>query len=185
MFTAATLFASLLATPALADDTTADTAESTFAVDLEIDPLAYVIGGASLHGGLHVDRVRFDLGVFSLKLPVWLHGNKGFSAQGHGFGFKVDYFAGPRKAGFHAGVQADITNQTVSHDASSESHSYREFATGGRIGFRIQHTSGFYVNPWLGVIYRTNTPTEIDLGGETFAQSAVMPFPTIHVGWRL
>ena len=68
------------------------------------------------------------------------------------------------EAGLHTGVQADLIRQTVTHDASSESTAYRELATGGRIGYRFQHTSGFYVNPWLGIVYRVNTPTEIDLG---------------------
>lgn len=182
---------SLSAAAAPAEATTDATAtlaratERTLGVDIEVDPLAYALGGASVHAGLHVNRVRFDLGVFSLPLPEALHGNEGFHAQGHGFGLKADWFAKDGNKGFHLGAQTDLTHQTVTEETSTESARYRELAVGGRVGWRFQHRSGLYVNPWLGLIYRTNSPTELQLGGRTFTQSKLMPFPTLHVGWRI
>ena len=152
-------------------------------VDIEVDPLAYAVGGASIHGGLHVEHFRFDLGVFSLTLPEGLHGNPGFIAQGHGFGLKADWFPRQGNTGLHIGAQVDITNQIITEADSGASELYRELATGGRVGYRVQHRSGFYVNPWVGLLYRTNSPTEIELAGETFTQSRLVPFPTVHIGW--
>jgi hypothetical protein len=55
----------------------------------------------------------------------------------------------------------------------------------GRIGWRLQHGSGLYVNPWIGAIYPINSPTEAQLGGKLYTQSKVVPFPTVHVGYRV
>ena len=184
MLTTALVLALSASTAQAASTAEAETAERA-GVDIEIDPLAYAIGGASVHVGLHTGPVRFDLGAFSLKVPEWLHGNEGFTAQGHGFGLKADLFPRKDHTGFHLGPQLDITHQTVTHDATGESALYREIATGGRVGYRIQHRSGLYVNPWIGAIYRITSPTEIDLGGETYTQGKVVPFPTVHLGWRL
>jgi len=187
MFVTLLALTRLFSPPALAADSSAevDAPDRAVSVDIEIDPLAYALGGGSLHGGLHVGHVRFDLGVFSLVLPEALHGNPGFTAQGHGFGLKTDWFPREGNTGFHMGAQLDVTQQTTIHDASTESEMYRELATGGRVGYRLQHRSGLYVNPWVGLIYRVTSPTTIELAGETFAQSRLTPFPTLHVGWRL
>jgi hypothetical protein len=185
-------FALSLTATAATPDTTADATttlepqpERALGVDIEVDPLAYALGGASVHAGLHIKRVRLDLGVFSLPVPEAIHGNEGFHAQGHGFGLKADWFVKEGNKGLHLGVQTDLTHQTVTEEESTETARYRELAVGGRVGYRIQHKSGLYVDPWVGLAYRTNTPTELELGDRTFTQSKLMPFPTLHVGWRL
>jgi hypothetical protein len=184
--TLAIALALTLSAPALASDIDSEHTDAPkIGADIEIDPLAYALGGVSLHAGLHAGKTRFDLGVFALTVPVWLHGNEGLSRDGVGFGFKADRYFGRDNTGFHAGLNLDVATFDYQDDASGISVSQLEVTTGGRVGWRLQHKSGLYVNPWVGVVTPIVGGGDVAVAGEVFDNPAVQVFPTVHVGWRL
>ncbi|REL32920.1 hypothetical protein DYD21_13970 [Rhodohalobacter sp. SW132] len=60
--------------------------------DIDIDPIAFALNGFSIHGGYVTGAYRFDLGIFGLDLPEWVHGNEDFDSSFIGAGWKVDRF---------------------------------------------------------------------------------------------
>lgn len=119
-----------------------------------------------------------------MSLPVWLPINAGFTTQVHGVGLMGDRFFSEGNTGLHIGLQAHRIWQVIHHQESTQTAIARELALGARVGWRLQHDSGLYVDPWLGVIYRPMAEREVVLGGETYRQPGWLPMPTMHIGYR-
>jgi hypothetical protein len=150
-------------------------------LDIELDPLAYALGGHSVHGGISWDHFRFDVGAFGLELPESLHGNPGFDASFAGFGAKLDWLPREDRSGLFIGIESSMNQQLISRgDAFAKA---TQVTLGGRIGYRVDIWGGFYVSPWVGVGHSFG-PTSIEVAGQSFEQSSLLVFPTIHVGYR-
>lgn len=156
--------------------------EPLIALDAEVDPLAYVLNGHSVHLGLWLGQVRVDLGAFGLDMPEWLHQQEGFSSRFGGFGTKVDYiFRSDRMGGF-VGIEGSLNHITISQQRTGQTRQLRVGQVGVRAGWRFELGYGVFVAPWIGV-GRQLGPQRIHVGDGTFTQSAWTIFPTIHIGW--
>jgi hypothetical protein len=178
-----TILATLAAaSPALADSTPdAEITESSVEMDIEIDPIAYVLSGYSLHARLSWDRFRLDLGAFALAVPESLHGTEGVDVYGGGFGMKLDYHPLSKLPGLFVGAQLSRFRETVTDRATGEAATASHVTMGARIGYRIDVAAGFYALPWVGVDVSLTDRTQT-VAGTDYEPGRVMFFPTIHIG---
>lgn len=152
-------------------------------VDVEIDPLAYALGGYSLHAGLNWDHLRLDLGAFAMDLPSWVHGNEGFDASFDGFGAKLQVFAYADGSGPFAGVSGGWARALVRRSGTDLARRDGHLTLGAQIGWRFDLPAGFYATPWLGVDYTLGSE-DVELGDARFESQALQLFPTVHLGYR-
>lgn len=156
----------------------------SFHADVEIDPVAYVLDGYSLHAGIGWDRWRVDLGVFAIRVPEFLHGNEGFTASADGFSVKLQYFPFDEQSGLFGGVSAGLSRRLVERDGSDLADRQRHFNAGVNLGYRIELFANFFVTPWLAADYGFGG-SDVTLGGETFEHSPLTVVPLIHLGYQL
>jgi hypothetical protein len=165
--------------------TDADTAaDAGIALDVEVDPIAYALGGYSVHAGLRYQRLRFDLGAFAAEVPEGMHGQDGFEQYAGGFGVKVDYTPFEALDGLMFGASLNVIREDVRSEASGRAASARRVSVGGRVGYEIDVAGGFYVLPWFGVdVFFQDRAVTLD--GERFDPGQVILFPTVHLGYRI
>ena len=152
-------------------------------LDIEIDPVAYALGGYSVHGGIGWRRFRVDLGAFGMELPEWAHKNEGFSARFGGYGMKVQYFLMDRQGGPFLGASAGVLLPVVTLKDTEFAATFRQFNAGLQAGWRVEIGAGFFLTPWVGVDYNFGAP-EITLMEQTYEHQQWTFFPTVHLGYR-
>lgn len=158
------------------------------AYEIEADPLAYLLQGYSLHAAVTYSGFRSSIGVYGIKPPKFLIDNDAFSVYTLGFDLKTDYLFGDIK-GFYAGVQATYSMDRI----GLKDEQYREDIWGLNIGVRTGYRfmfgkkenqyKGFYLTPWVALMYSPSAKT-IQHGTQEYRQSSWVPFPTLHAGWR-
>jgi hypothetical protein len=156
-------------------------------VDVEIDPATYALNGYSLHAGYWVDRLRLNLGAFSLDVPEEVHGKEGLEVTFHGYGLKAQYFPFSegfpyaRRSGFFLGLDGGVAKRLV-RDPDAGEASYRNLYGGGaEAGWRFQSRQGFYITPWLGISGAANGEP-VMVGGRSFGKRDYVIFPAVHIG---
>jgi hypothetical protein len=157
---------------------------TAFHADIEVDPIAYVLGGYSLHAGLGSGPVRVDIGAFALDLPEFFHGNPDFDVSFNGYGAKLQYFPFAEQGAGFFGVDVGVARQLVQRKGSAEMNRLTWVGLGGHVGWRFDLVGGLYATPWLGVS-RTFGNDAVTLQGKTFEPSPVVFFPAVHIGLRL
>ena len=152
-------------------------------LDVEVDPLAYVLSGYSVHAGVRYRRFRFDLGAFGLDVPTGLATNPDLDERFDGFGVKADYrFATGRWVPF-AGLSASRVLLRLTEKDTQRAASTWLFAPAVRVGLEIAVVAGFYLSPWVSLGYML--PHDVELvGDEIYEPSPWGVFPTVHLGWR-
>ncbi len=151
-------------------------------IDIDIDPIAYVLKGFSIHAGLNTDHIRYDIGVFGIEVPESFHGNDGFNNYMWGAGAKADYYFKGTEKGLYTGFGMDLTSSRVRLEETGNETSVTQFGAGINIGYKIGITKNLFVKPWFGLSYLFNAD-DIVIDGQAFEQSSIRPFPTVHVGW--
>jgi hypothetical protein len=156
-------------------------------VDVEVDPSAYALNGYSLHAGYWVDRLRLNLGAFSLDVPEDVHGEKGLDVTFHGYGLKAQYFPFAEgfpyasRSGCFLGLDGGVVKRLVRDPEAGES-SYRNLYGGGaEAGWRFQSSQGFYITPWVGIAGAANGEP-VMVGGRDFGERDYVVFPAVHIG---
>ncbi len=152
--------------------------------DIEVDPIAYVFGGHSLHVGFGWGRVRLDLGAFGMDVPTFFHGNEGVDIDFAGFGVKADVFLSEDRSGPFAGLGAGLVTMHTRDEASSLSREASRAQVGARIGYLLDLAGGFYVTPWVSVDHVFGGG-DFELAGKTVKDSEWVVFPTVHLGFRM
>lgn len=152
-------------------------------VDLEVDPLAYALAGASLHVGLRWRRLRLDLGAFAAEIPRAVHGQDDFSDRFHGWGLKLDLALRADGSGPFVGVEASVLVDDLVDERTARHERARSYLAGPRAGWRFELPARFYLVPWLGVGLRGGE-RNVEVGERTFERGRWMVFPTLHVGYR-
>ncbi len=151
------------------------------ALEVEIDPIAYLASGYSLHLALASTRYRLDLGAFAAELPEGIHGNQGFDVSFHGFGSKLDVFWHRNRTGAFAGIELGLINALVVDRESRRIDADRRVQGGVRAGWRFEIAEGYYLVPWIGVGYAAGA-SERSIAGRAYQESALVVFPTVHIG---
>jgi hypothetical protein len=172
--------------PSSPPDTSSDCVrERRFHADFELDPTAYALDGFSLHVGLGWNALRFDLGVFGLRVPEFVHQQPDFDVAFDGYGVKVQFFPFAEQRGAFVGVDAAYSRSLVRLQ-SSQLLSARDsqLAVGVNAGFRFDVVGALYLTPWLGMGYAFGAD-DAQLGSETFRANPLIVFPAVHLGYRL
>ena len=154
--------------------------------DVEIDPLAYVIDGHSLHVGLRLRHQRFDLGNFAGAAPAAFHGNDGYGLYFSGLGAKYDLCLREDCNGAFAGLDASLARTWITHEDTDTTVTRRQLGVGLRVGYRFSFSDdgrGLYVVPWVSVSYNWFSEPGPTIGGDRFEDRKIGIFPTVHVGW--
>jgi hypothetical protein len=155
-------------------------------LEVEADPLAYILNGYSVHLGVTYGNFRSSIGTFGIKQPSFQLDNDAFSVYFSGFDLKTDYLFGKTK-GFHVGLQLTYGKDEIGLKGSSDHEDLWGLNIGARGGYRFMFGKaenkyrGFYLNPWATLIYSANAKT-ISKGTEAYKQSSVSIFPAVHVG---
>lgn len=189
MHTSSALLLVMLSGSVLASPTHAEPAAGAPAVgdrlqlDLEVDPLAYLAAGSSLHVGLRWQRLRLDLGAFAADIPHFVHGQSDFSDRFHGWGLKLDIALRADSSGPFAGVEASLLVDDLVDERTDLHERARSYTAGLRAGWRFELPARFYVVPWLGVGWRGGE-RDVRVGERTFERERWTVFPTVHVGYR-
>jgi len=155
------------------------------ATELEADPIAYIEHGYSLHAAetLGADD-RVQLGLFSLDVPGFALDNRAFSVRYlHGMTLKFDHFPAGQTTGFFYGLDGNYSTARYRLDATGTTQYRDEFSIGPRVGFRNEYGEHFYITPWVTVSYLTQKE-DITINGQTYKESRISVFPTVHFGWR-
>ncbi|MNX90853.1 hypothetical protein D3C86_1229180 [compost metagenome] len=157
-------------------------------LEIEIDPIAYILRGYSFHAGYNVGNIRFDAGFFAIKQPSFFISDERFSIYTRGAGLKADYFF-KQNRGLFFGLQSDYVIDRITLNETGQKLPVDYFTAGLRTGYRFsfgkeenQHR-GFYVVPWVAFIYSVNAPKAV-FESAVFESTSWSIFPTVHVGWR-
>ncbi len=155
--------------------------------ELEVDPIAYVMKGYSVHGVYNMQRLRFDLGVFGIEQPGSITGNKNFNVMTRGFGLKVNYLITGVK-GLYAGADLGYAANDVSIKESTVKDMGHNLSAGVHAGYRFflfphnkSFLSGLYITPWAGVSYN-HVYDKVKLAG--YKEGNTGYFATLHIGYR-
>lgn len=169
---------------------TAAMAQSTARFELELDPLAYALGGASGHAALSLEKDRLQLGYGALEVPESFRSNPDVVEEFQAISLKWDhFFTGEGSThGFFAGPTFDYLFLSYTDEAGEKSELSRP-GVGLRTGYRFDLFSesetfgGLYVTPWVSASYIFDHE-EVTIAGENYEVGSVKVFPTLHVGWR-
>ena len=126
------MLSAVVASPALADDSYASEqhARSPFHLDFEIDPLAYIFDGHSLHVGLGYRRLRLDVGAFGLDTPHFLESHDDFDTSSSGFGAKFLVFPFAEQRGVFIGADANLSHTWIRRRGTELAARQREVRDG-------------------------------------------------------
>lgn len=161
-------------------------ASPTFANwDVELDPAAFFMHGASLHVARESNRgnIRVQLGFTGFHVPDSYHDQEGFDLRNRSLSFKVDYFFAGQTQGFFAGLDSDYAERRYRSQITLESEERKRGSLGPRIGYRWEVGDYWYVTPWVSVNYIIDA-NDIVINEQTFEQDSYDIRPAIHVGWR-
>lgn len=154
--------------------------------EVEADPIAYAVGGFSVHGARELPggRERLQVGVFGADVPsAWLS-NDAFTERSRGVTVKFDYFLHDRPSGFFVGADGDYSQEHYGLKSTGDTTNRNVFGLGPRIGYRFDVGRHFYVTPWFSAAYEFNVQNDVVLSGERFDQQKYSLFATVHAGWR-
>ncbi|MFN3640339.1 MAG: hypothetical protein ACK4UK_05415 [Flavobacterium sp.] len=167
-------------------------------LDVELDPLAYLLKGYSVHLGLNKGISRWNLGFVGFEYPEDYNDNTGITARTNGISLKWDYI-NPKLKGFYFGPQSDLSQlKLTSIDDNTQSKTLNQATLGLRAGYRLMFGSkkgdmknmfkepaqkGFYLNIWAAYIFNP-TAEDVNLGDEVYKIPSQVFFPTVHLGWK-
>jgi hypothetical protein len=156
--------------------------------ELELDPLAYALGGASGHIAYTFKNERVQLGYGQLTLPEAIQNHEEITESFKAISLKWDYFFCKEGAshGFFAGPTFDYLFLT--YESESDEFKEEQLSIGLRGGYKFDlfknsnTLSGLYLTPWVGVNWLTKSQ-DIELDNLSYSRKSVNFFPTIHLGW--
>lgn len=100
----------------------------------------------------------------------------------NGTGVFIDRFLGEPGQGWFAGVQIAYQRYHLSDAQAAET--YDALLLMPRIGYQWELGHGFYALPWAGIGYVDPHGDSGQLGTQSYAVRQVLPFATVHLGYR-
>lgn len=157
-------------------------------ISVEVDPVAYVLKGYSLHGVYQTCKLSFDFGNWNVEEPEWFSGNKGFNERTNGFGVMASYHFDGIK-GWFAGIGTDYSFLHVIYNQTGTSSTGHSIGIGPHIGYRFflqkdkeGNPKGFYIKPWLSVGYSFQND-RVRFDNVDYKQQRISYFPAVHFGY--
>lgn len=156
--------------------------------EIELDPLAYSLGGASGHVAYTFKNERIQLGYGQLTLPKSFRNHQEITESFKSISLKWDYFFGKKNPshGFFAGPTFDYLFLTYESETDEFKDNLLSIGLRGGYKFDLLKNSktfgGLYLTPWVGVNWMTKSK-DIELDNLQYDRKSVNFFPTIHLGW--
>jgi hypothetical protein len=152
-------------------------------VDVELDPIDFILGGYRIHAGYIRNPIRYDVGILSVKIPEVFYGNDQFDYEIAGVVARMDYLFGTYQKWF-VGMEGTWMNNTYTHIPTKVSETRRPFLLAARIGYRFLFFDHLAITPWVGLGALLNKGNEyVIINGDKFKVSTFNIFPTLHLGW--
>lgn len=150
---------------------------------IEVDPIAYILSGYSIHGLYQYKKFRFDVGIYGLKQPQFYSDNKDFTTRTMGVGFKTNYFLNRSETWF-IGAGLGWTKERIEQKISSRREKQNFIGLGVHTGLRFNlFKTRFYISPWVSLDY--NFPLDkIQFESDEYKTKKISIFPTIHLGYK-
>jgi len=155
--------------------------------EIEIDPIAYMLKGYSIHGIYNYKHLRFDLGYYGIETPGKLTGNENYNIKSTGFGIKANYLI-KKVNGFYTGIDLGYCESIATENESKLNDTGHNISLGTHIGYRIflfplqkNVLNGLYLTPWAGISYN-HVYDKIKF--ENYKDSKFGYFATFHIGYR-
>jgi hypothetical protein len=186
----------IASSPALAAEPDSLEVERVWHVDLEADPLPFLLQGFSAVLAVKpasLPRLSFKVAALALSFPQSLiemnPANSGFSARVRfGYSLNVNYFFGHGRGGFFAGPIALMQHLRYGHgDAPRAMADVSRLTLGALAGYQWFpfDANGLYLHPWLGLSGAVNVAGEPVVDGRTYQESAFAPMFGLHLGYEL
>ena len=151
-------------------------------LEVEIEPIAYALGGAGGHVGYQGSRWSYTLEVFGLTIPESLHGNEEFEATPLGAEFHLERSFGEGRGGWYAGPEIGVNRLEVTHATGAHRTRVR-YGVGVRGGYQwFPGWGDLYLSPVAGLVYTLNSEP-IRIQNETFETGPLTPYATVGLGW--
>lgn len=152
-------------------------------VSIEVEPIAYILKGAGIHGRYQHGDWRYSLEIFGLEIPESLHGNDGFDASVLGAELHFERFLSDPPDGFYIGPEIAVSNLKVTHQASQISEEHLQYSAGLRFGYLWYTGLGnLYLSPVGGISFSFNSK-DFEISGEEYESGSITPFATVGIGW--
>lgn len=162
--------------------------KSSFGV--EIDPIAYILNGYSVHGVYQpVGRLSFDAGIFGIEEPAFYSDNKDFKTMHRGVGVKIHYHInGFTTKGLYVGLGSGYSTTEATHKESKAKVKGHRLDAGIHAGYRFfmfknNNGKGLYLTPWVSLDYQLYQD-KIHFEQAAYKQNNLSVFPTVHIGYR-
>jgi len=160
---------------------------------LEIDPATYGFDGYSVHLKKSFEtlpHLQFGLGIYAMDFPdlfVDLNSknkNKDWDVRlDRGIGFFADYYFDVEQKGFFTGIQ--VAKQRYEIERNGQKSSYDTTLIMGSFGYLYQpYDNGFYIKPWMGIGYQDKSSGSNVVNGVEYDVASVLPFATVHLGYK-
>ncbi len=195
----AAAFALVLASPALASAAEQETfappspkPADEWKVSLETDPLPFAMNGYAAAVGVKpggVPRLKLTAEGLSAQFPSFISdasGNKGWSARVTGGMLVGQVYWSEDKRGAYAGLVGSVFDWSLSApNAAGTTHAtYLELTP--HVGYQWFPTkTGVFLSPWAGVAVPIKLGGTTTVGDQTFAQTPVIPFGAINLGYEI
>jgi hypothetical protein len=155
-------------------------------MEIEVDPIAYILSGYSFHLGEYVSSWKFDVNTaseqFNQSETKSLLSNSNFTTKFTSYGAKLDYI-GVSQVGIHVGLQWDYMRWTYTNVSNAQKAKNTIQDLGVRIGYRFG-SGAFYLDPWIALLYNFQGTDSVAVAGQSYRPQHVQVFPTVHLGWR-
>lgn len=150
---------------------------------IESDPIAYMLDGYSLHGGLETNGFRMQIGTFAATVPEGMRNNASFITKMNGFGVKIDYF-GQTPDGWFTGAELGNTDFNYQHKNQNMPIERKAYLAGIRTGYKFTFENAFYITPWIALKRNLSDTSPILVNGDSYQENRWLVFPTIHLGMQ-
>lgn len=158
-------------------------------IEVEIDPLAYALGGGSGHVAFAWQHQRAQIGYARLPMPEFFRNHEEVEEAFQAISLKWDYFMNRETAqkGWFFGPTADVMFITYT-GPSGDQLDDMQVNLGVRGGYRFNLfpnqniLRGLYLTPWVGTSWLLDAD-DIQLSDQSYSRASFTLFPTVHLGW--
>ena len=158
---------------------------------IELDPLAFLNKGYSIHLGYENWGMRFDLTKVKVDFPESFeeafYDTKAFDLVSNISGVKIDYIGNRTnwtKAAF-IGLDVNYQSQRFTHRETLKSKNLNTFNLGIRAGYKFKIFKGFYITPWAAIWKNVHKKESFSVENDLISTNDFDWITTIHFGYAI
>ncbi len=165
-------------------------------LSIETDPATFAFDGYAVHIRLTLPALpgwRFGAGTYAMDFPALLvdmnpdNKNQGWDVRlNSGIGLFTEYTPGGKSHGWFVGGQLALQDYQLGNpDSAAGQAEFKTLLMMLHTGYRwFPAGDHFYLQPWAGLGYTQKLDGSAKLGSKEYDIAPVIPFITVHVGYR-